>query len=824
MYNAVCDPPVIPDRVAGSVKMLDHALAYARRGWPVFPCWERDETDAEFQDRLAGMPRERRTQAKRWEAKNTRVAGGFKAATTDESKIRSWWGRWPDAAIGCPTGPRLGAWVLDVDLPKSPGDHDGRETLARLEAVHGELPATLAQRTGSGGEQRFFRWPAGGQEVRNTSSSIGPRLDTRGLGGFVILPPSLHPSGKRYAWIDSVADPAEAPAWLLALLCAAKPASVSAIPLKRPARHKTGPSYGQAALDAEVARVAGAPQGQRNNTLNSAAYSLGQLVAGGVLTSSLVESALLDAARAAGLFDGEAGATIRSGLRAGEKEPRSAPRQPEAVQAVSLKDCRPVAFDDCAPPPILPDMLPGILRAFPLALAEAIQVPFELALVNALGAVAVAAQRKFKVLVKPGYAEPVNIYALCALPPGERKSSTVEACKHPLVEWQAAKRLEMRDDIRNAESERKTMEKAIEAKRTKAAMVAAESRRGMIEEIKEMERRLPEVPIVPRLLADDATPEALAVLLEQQDERIGMIEAEGGFFDTLAGRYSNGVPNLDLILKGWCGEPAQVDRRGRDAIFLKSPLLTLVISPQPEIVQGLASRPGFRGRGLVGRFLYVLPRSLLGHRVVETRPIPVTLLHSWRDTLFRLLGTAWAIDEDGEKTGHGIGLTPVALDQWVQFATRIESGLLPGGEFEYMTDWAGKFPGQAIRLAGLLHVATAVDPLASIGPETMASALAVAAVLADHAKAAYGLMGSDPAQECAKAILRWVERDRVEKFTARDALRAVRGRFPTMEKISPGLSILEERGFIAAALPDQKKGPGRKPSVTYVVNPRMWES
>jgi len=486
------------------------------------------------------------------------------------------------------------------------------------------------------------------------------------------------------------------------------------------------------------------------------------------------------------------------------------------------ENCRPVGFDDCAPPSISPDILPGILRAFPLALSESIQVPYELALINALGAVAVAAQRKFRVMVKPGYAEPINIYALCALPPGERKSSTVEACKRPLVEWQAAKRQEMRDDIRDAESERKTIEKTIETKRTKAAAVTDESRRDMIEEIKRMERALPEIPVVPRLLADDATPEALAALLERQDERIGMLEAEGGFFDTLAGRYSNGIPNLDLILKGWCGEPTQVDRKGRDAIFLKSPLLTLVISPQPEIVQGLATRPGFRGRGLVGRFLYILPQSRLGGREIETIPVPATLLYSWRDTLFRLLETVWAVGEDGEKASHGIGLTLDALDLWKRFATLVEAGLLPGGEFEYMSDWAGKFPGQAIRLAGLIHVATAADPLAPIDCKTMSSALSVAAILAEHAKAAYGLMGSDPAQECAKAILRWIERDRVATFTARDALRAVRGRFPTMEKIIPGLNILEERAFIFEASGESRRGPGRKPSAAYIVNPKTW--
>jgi hypothetical protein len=498
----------------------------------------------------------------------------------------------------------------------------------------------------------------------------------------------------------------------------------------------------------------------------------------------------------------------------------------QSTEPVHVEDCAPVHFDEATPPAIEPEIVPGILRTFPQALAEAVQVPFELALVNALGTMAVAAQRKLCVAVKPGYTEPLNIYALCPLPPGERKSATVEACKKPLVEWQAAKREEMQDDIRDAESERKTLEKAIEAKRTKAAQaVSAETRKEIIEEVKAMERELPEVPVAPRLLADDFTPEALAVLLEWHDEKIGLQEAEGGIFDTLAGKYSNGIPNFDIILKGWSGESCQVDRKGRESIFLESPLITMVISPQPEIIQGLASRPGFRGRGLIGRYLFVMPQSRLGARLIETKPVPLALVEAWRQSVHRLLALPWAINENGAKTAYRLGLDPAAYALWGQFAGMVETELRPGGQFEFMTDWAGKFPGQAVRLAGLFHVATAPEPhKCVIAPETMQSALAVAAILAEHAKAAFGLMGTDPAQDCARAILRWIMRDRVTGFTARDALRCVRGRYPTMEKVNAGLAILEDRAFIFEATGEPRKGPGRKPSSAYIVNPKTWEA
>ena len=150
-----------------SEKLLQHALHYAGHGWPVFPCG----TD-----------------------KRPLIKTGFKAASTDEKQIREWWTRWPSASIGMPTGSASGVWVLDLDLP------DGPETMRRLEAAHGALPETLSQQTGGGGFQLFFGWNPE-LPIRNSAGQIGPGIDVRGEGGYVILPPSGHPSGGQYAWI-----------------------------------------------------------------------------------------------------------------------------------------------------------------------------------------------------------------------------------------------------------------------------------------------------------------------------------------------------------------------------------------------------------------------------------------------------------------------------------------------------------------------------------------------------------------------------------------------------------------------------------------------
>jgi hypothetical protein len=162
------------------------ALSYAERGWSVIPAEPRGKRPVvawqEFQRRIA---------------------------TADE--IADWFGRWPDANVAVVTGALSGVVVLDID-PR----HGGTASLSRLEIAHGPLPQTLEALTGGGGRHLYFRHPGG--LVRNRVG-LAPGVDVRGDGGCVVAPPSVHPSGKRYAWVASHgpedSPPARAPDWLL---------------------------------------------------------------------------------------------------------------------------------------------------------------------------------------------------------------------------------------------------------------------------------------------------------------------------------------------------------------------------------------------------------------------------------------------------------------------------------------------------------------------------------------------------------------------------------------------------------------------------------
>jgi archaellum biogenesis ATPase FlaH len=172
---------------------LRAALFYAQRlRWPVFPI----------------KPR----------AKTPLTKHGFKDATMDEKQIRQWWEMWPDANIGVPTGEQF--WVLDVD-PR----HGGEDSRAALVQQHGALADTLRQTTGGGGSQYLYEMPDQAKITNATQVCGWKGIDVRGEGGYIVVPPSVHPSGGVYKWDTakhSMADEAINPAdpWLIEAICA----------------------------------------------------------------------------------------------------------------------------------------------------------------------------------------------------------------------------------------------------------------------------------------------------------------------------------------------------------------------------------------------------------------------------------------------------------------------------------------------------------------------------------------------------------------------------------------------------------------------------
>ena len=307
-----------------------YARRYAARGWRVFPL----EPGAKRP--LKGL---------KWLAR----------ATDDEGQIARWWDGHPDRGSGLALGAsRL--LVIDID------SEQGEEAWATV--VHergGDEPInTLEVQTGRG-RHIYFSFDADDRRhvgVKNQANTW-KGVDVKTAGGYVVLPPSLHPSGVRYQWSPmSAREAMPVPGWLYDAIIEAQGRPRVDVPREPLARREpsTGTSrYGARALDEDCAIVAGAGEGSRNNTLNERAYRIGQLVAGGEITEGDAESRLLEAAMAAGLGEGEARRTISSGMRNGMQSPRSAPprdRRPAVVPPPPSDDDAPPPSDDDAPPDV----------------------------------------------------------------------------------------------------------------------------------------------------------------------------------------------------------------------------------------------------------------------------------------------------------------------------------------------------------------------------------------------------------------------------------------------------------------------------------------
>lgn len=207
--------------------MLAHALRYAAMGWPVFP-----------------VGRDKRPFA---------GTHGLKDASADPTAVRTMWAQHPNANIAVRTGEASGLYVVDVDVANG---KLGESSLADLEREHGEMPDTLMQRTGRGGWQYVFRYPKDGGVYPNTESKLALHVDTRGEGGYIVVPPSE--TDGRYQWVEEFAI-ADVPAWVLPRV-----RRVATLPPDLPPADIPTDMAAEARSFAAWASKADAAEGQRN--------------------------------------------------------------------------------------------------------------------------------------------------------------------------------------------------------------------------------------------------------------------------------------------------------------------------------------------------------------------------------------------------------------------------------------------------------------------------------------------------------------------------------------------------------------------------------
>lgn len=201
----------------------------------------------------------------------------------------------------------------------------------------------------------------------------------------------------------------------------------------------------------------------------------------------------------------------------------------------------PIPFNESVLPVFPVDVLPEWLRSFVIAEATATQTPTDLPAILALAVLATVCQKKVTVQVNTSWSEPVNLYCIVSLPPGNRKSAVFSSMVQPLAAWEKNKMQHAKEAIAIAQAEHDVLEGRLQrAKATASNPKAGDDPLQAMAEVRQLAKALAEhrVPVMPRLSTDDVTPERLASMICEQGGRMAVLSAEGGIFDIMGGRYS----------------------------------------------------------------------------------------------------------------------------------------------------------------------------------------------------------------------------------------------------------------------------------------------
>ncbi|MGC9381586.1 YfjI family protein [Streptomyces sp. MH13] len=478
------------------------------------------------------------------------------------------------------------------------------------------------------------------------------------------------------------------------------------------------------------------------------------------------------------------------------------------------------------PPPVLDVKLLGGIGEMAQAVADSLQVPVDLPAWFGMAAASAAIGGRRTVSPKPDWSEPVTLYCMTVAAPGEKKSPSRSAMVAPLADEELRRKAADRYAVARDQQDRRIAEAVVAAAEQKVIKATnsttRQKARADLEAVRSELDELGEPKVPTQMLADDTTPEAAAGVLAEQGERLAVISAEGGFLGNIGGRYSN-QPNLEIVLKAWSHEPHTVNRKNGPPLFLTRPNLTLALAVQPGMLSGLGDTAEvFESRGFTGRFLFAVPRSLVGQRSYDTDPVPDEVRRRYADGIARMISRIWD-DTEVRPMDLDADARAVFKDFWEDWERR---HLVPG-DLTAVEGWSKKLPGQILRLAAVMALFDAPDCL-TVSGETMANAVALVPYLLAHARLVVDLMSAEKQSRLgpARAVLDWLRKRHPDgALTAEDVKRGVHGQswFEGVDSVKEALDVLERHGWVRWLPVPERTGRGRRPAPRFVVHPRVLE-
>lgn len=685
------------------------AEAYASWGWPVFPM----------------RPNKRSFKSAKYS--NDRNWG----ATTLWSEVMCDWAEWPYAMIGVATGREAGIIIIDIDTNEG-HDVDGIANFKKLLEENGPLPETPIAVSPSGSIHIYFKYPKG-REIKNSAGKIAGGVDVRGNGGCIVVPPSRHPTKGWYRWEKHPEHTpmAECPDWLLELITA-KDKKVGPLPRPQSRSRSTSLSEGKApvasdaelspyciaALQGEVARVLEAEEGRRNDTLNKAAYSLGQLVECHGMSQAAIIDALAAAAQEIGLDDAEIAGTIDSALRASALNPRCRSEYIEYSDdgvPVFPANCPMTPVKEEGPQPLVREAPPGLpypvghlgpLRGVVEEIMAVSQAPAPLAAGSALAVASLCVQAHANVqLLSPTSTAALTLFMLTIAESGERKTATFKPLMTGIQDHEEEAARRRQADLRAFDVQHASW-------KGRFGKLQKELERAEPADVPKLEAEIellgpePTAPPLTDRCVTDPTIEGLIDLLADGQPSIGLMSDEAGQFLGGFGMSAENSQKTQAVLnKLWDGDPIKKTRvRGNGGhITLRGKRLAAHLMVQPGVFGTFAADGTATDIGFLPRTLICQPESHIGTRIYQDPPNDLVALVAFQARVKDVLATKMPLHPGTRDLApRDLPLSPEAKAMLIEFYNHTETEQGPGGTFADIRGFASKAAEQAARIAGVM--------------------------------------------------------------------------------------------------------------------------
>lgn len=478
-----------------------------------------------------------------------------------------------------------------------------------------------------------------------------------------------------------------------------------------------------------------------------------------------------------------------------------------------------IPLDEVVLPSFPIDALPDVLKNYVSDVAETTQTPIDMAGVASLALMSIAMQPRYKVIGKADWEEQLSLYCMIVAEPSDRKSAVFNQIIKVIQSFEAEYNEHHSIDVLKSQEEHFSLEK-----KYKKAVKDYENGKITKDEYDEAFRKYSTHKVIKpiSLTLDDVTSESLTNEIESQDGCIALVSSEGGIFDIISGSYTN-FPNIDIFLKGYSGDFIKVSRIGRPSLYVKNPRLTILLTVQPKVLESVVNNGTFTGRGLSARFLYSVPKSLVGSRKFETKPIDFDNKKRFSDLIHEIL-------KEPKTAIIYISLSNEAYSLLKDYYESFESRLAT--DLKEIGGWAGKLVGNILRMSALITRARNVkydaflytpssDDSAEwiVQKEDMESAIKLGDYFLEHARYAFDFMDDNTTKKQALNFLEKLKASKVNEISFREASRMCKF-MNKKENATSVINLLSDYGYLR-----EKRGTSRahNKGIIYEVNPAIYD-